>query len=672
MRFAVAAAFLACAAGAHAQEAREIAVPNAEVRSGPGSAYSLLGTAHMGERYVVASTSGAWARIFWAGNLGWISTGVADVAAGTGVEIQASTVNVRGSASTSAAIVGHAHAGEVYVRAGISGSWNKIWFGGAARWVSGGTYSTTYELASGAGLEPKGVIDAIASSTTVRSGPGSGYASIGTAYGTQRYVRVGVSGSWHKIWFGHGTGWISAGDTALAADAAWVGVLSFSVYVRSTPNDPQFMGHVHAGQAYARISAANGWIQICYKGAYGWIPANTVTEDATTQRIASWTGNVALSADGRYAAFSSSYPSLVWNDSNGVADIFVADRTTGNLERVSVSTLGAQGGKECYLPPAISGDGRYVLFATASALELADKNGVSDLYLRDRVAGTTTNVTPGANGATGSCAIAADGSCAAFVSTATNLVWGDTNGTLDVFVRPLGKYATTSRASVGAGGAQANGWSDMPAASGDGRYVVFHSSASNLVSGDGNGTIDVFVRDRQAGTTVRASVATGGGEGNSKSWFASISANGRYVAFVSEASNLVWGDTNGVEDVFMRDLLTGVTARVSVGPNGAQGNARSTGVPAISADGRYVSFLSEASNLVPNDTNGTLDAFVHDRQTGETARVSVATGGLQANGGSVATSISADGRVVAFASLATNLGGNDQNGQPDVFLRKRW
>src|SRR6266508_1421320 len=236
--------------------------------------------------------------------------------------------------------------------------------------------------------------------------------------------------------------------------------------------------------------------------------------------------------------------------------------------------------------------------------------------------------------------ISADGRYAAFASSASTLVAGDTNGVRDVFVRDA-VSGSTSRVSLGGSGAQGNKASgsggEAPSLSEDGRYVAFSSSASNLVVGDTNRALDVFVRDRQAGTTARVSVATGGGEGSGTSSSPSISADGRYVAFFSYASNLVSGDTNNTTDVFVHDRQTGTTTRVSVATGGGEGNGASSSSSA-SADGRYVAFGSHASNLVDGDTNNNGDVFVHDRQTGTTTRLSVATGGGEGNGASSTSS----------------------------------
>ena len=206
---------------------------------------------------------------------------------------------------------------------------------------------------------------------------------------------------------------------------------------------------------------------------------------------------------------------------------------------------------------------------------------------------------------------------------------------------------TTNRVSVSSDETQGNDDSDWSSISNDGRYVAFRSDADNLVSGDTNDFGDIFVRDRQIEITTRISVSSDGAQANDESRNPSISADGRYVVFESDADNLVSGDTNGSRDIFVHDLQTGDTKRVSVASNGTQGNNNSR-FPSISSDGRYVAFQSLASKLVNGDTNGYQDIFVHDRQTGVTSIVSVASDGKEGNGDSYGTSISADGRYVAF------------------------
>jgi Tol biopolymer transport system component len=207
---------------------------------------------------------------------------------------------------------------------------------------------------------------------------------------------------------------------------------------------------------------------------------------------------------------------------------------------------------------------------------------------------------------------------------------------------------------------QPNGPSFEPAVSGDGRYVAIRSAASNLVDGDTNGVDDIFVSDLAAFSTSRVSLTSAGGQVGGASYEPAISADGRYVAFRSAASGIVAGDSNGVADVFVRDRTAGTTERVSVDGAGGQANGASY-VPSVSADGRYVAFQSAASNLVGGDTNGADDVFVRDRTAGTTIRVSVGAGGVQANGASGSPAMSANGGFVAFDSSASNLVGSDTN-----------
>ena len=384
-------------------------------------------------------------------------------------------------------------------------------------------------------------------------------------------------------------------------------------------------------------------------------------------------GDPSISADGRFVAFVSSASNLVPGDTNRRADVFVRDRRTGTTRRVSLGAGGAQGNGDSS-EPALSANGRFVAFySEARNLVPGDTNGQADVFVRDRRTGTTRRVSLGSggsqsNGASVQPALSADGRFVAFISDATNLVPGDTNGLTDVFVRDR-QTGTTRRVSLGAGGAQGNWGSVEPAVSADGRFVAFTSLAANLVPGDTNGiTADVFVRDRQTGTTRRVSVGPGGVQSDGNSQFPALSADGRFVAFWSQATNLVPTDTNGTADVFVRDRQTGTTRRVNVGPGGVQANDISFYL-ALSADGRFVAFSSFATNLVPGDTNGSYDVFVRDRQKGTTRRVSLGPGGAQGNDSSYDPAVSADGRFVAFSSDASNLVPGDTNGFTDVFVR---
>ncbi len=390
-------------------------------------------------------------------------------------------------------------------------------------------------------------------------------------------------------------------------------------------------------------------------------------------------GEPSISADGRYVAFTSSATNLVPGDTENYGNIFVRDRQTGIIEKINVAFDGTQA-KPSYsysCRPSISADGRYVAFqSSANNLVPDDINDSGDIFVRDRQTGITEIVSIAsdgtqANGYSDEPSISADGRYVAFTSRASNLVPGDTNEYTDIFVRDR-QTGTTERVNVADDGNQANAGSwEKPSISADGRYVAFQSWATNLVPGNTENYGGIFVRDRQTGTTERVNVSSDGTQANEESWeeSPSISADGRYVAFQSSANNLVPGDTNGLEDIFVRDRHTGITERVNLAGN--QANSRS-GRPSISADGRYVAFTSFATNLVPDDTNSKSDIFVCDRQTRTIERVNVADDGNQANDNSwEKPSISADGRYVAFTSFATNLVPGNIENYEGIFVRDR-
>jgi Tol biopolymer transport system component len=383
-----------------------------------------------------------------------------------------------------------------------------------------------------------------------------------------------------------------------------------------------------------------------------------------------------ISGDGRYVAFWSRAANLVAGDGNGEADVFVHDRQTGTTDRVSVSSLGAEGDYGSYYP-SISDDGRYVAFHSSANNLVAGDSRFMDVFVHDRQTGTTERVSVSslgaeADGSSYAASISADGRCVAFDSLAANLVAGDGNDEQDVFVHDR-QTGTTERVSVSSAGDEGHSssllkGSLLPSISDDGRYVAFGSYANNLVAGDTNGARDVFVHDRQTGTTERVSVSTFGAEANGYSYAASISADGRYVAFASVADTLVAGDDNRHGDIFVHDRQTGTTGRVSVSSGGAEANHDSY-YPSISGDGRYVAFGSYATNLVAGDDNDLIDVFLHDRQTGTTERVSVSSAGAEGHGSSRYPSISGEGRCVAFQSSAANLVLGDSNLVLDVFVR---
>ncbi len=395
---------------------------------------------------------------------------------------------------------------------------------------------------------------------------------------------------------------------------------------------------------------------------------------------------ISISENGEYVAFFSTASNLVAGDTNGVGDVFVKNRNTGDIERVTLSSAGVQQNKSINTRVSISDDGRYVAFmSSATNLVAGDTNGKIDVFVRDRQTNTTERVSVATDGTQGNkddvdgatVVISGDGRYVAFLSKATNLVAGDTNGYADVFVRDR-QTNTTERVSVGAGGAQGNldartglGISD------DGRYVAFNSRSSNLVTGDTNagspnGGNDTFVRDRQLGTTERVSIADNEAESNGDNitgYNVTISSDGRYVTFASDGTNLVAGDTNSATDIFLRDRTLGTTEMVSVADDESIGNGAIQYGVAMSADGQLVAFSSSATNLVAGDTNGEIDVFVRDRSTSSTRRV-VAYDSSEANDsvkiGNLA--LSPDGGYLGFLSAATNLVAGDTNGVADAFV----
>jgi Tol biopolymer transport system component len=383
-----------------------------------------------------------------------------------------------------------------------------------------------------------------------------------------------------------------------------------------------------------------------------------------------------ISADARYVAFSSFATNLVPGDTNGAADVFVRDLQNGTTELVSVSTGGAPGNSHSDRP-SISADGRYVAFISQSTnFDAGDTNGFTDVFVRNRLSATTERVSVALAGAqendwSFSTSITPDGRFVAFGSYASNLVAGDLNGDADVFVRDR-LVGTTARVSIAENEDEGNNPSYSGAISADGRYVAFWSNTTWLVPGDTNGNWDVFVRDRQDLTTERVSVATDGTQSLGPDSFGTIaiSADGRFVAFTCHSGNLVPGDTNGLADAFVRDRLLGTTERVSVNSGEGEAWGGPSSVLSISGDGRLVAFYSQAANLVPGDTNGFEDVFVRDRQQGTTERVSVDSSGAQADAPTAESgSLTADGRWLAFGSWATNLVSGDTNSNRDVFVR---
>jgi len=326
----------------------------------------------------------------------------------------------------------------------------------------------------------------------------------------------------------------------------------------------------------------------------------------------------AIGDNGRYVAFKSDASNLVKGDRNQLTDVFVRDRSTGTTERIS----GAGGGDN----PAISPDGNFVAFETFDF----DGDFAQDIYLRNRSAGTIERISVSHDGSevfgTSEDPVVANGPVVAFASSAPNLVPDDGNSNIDVFVRDLsGATPTTERVSVSSAEEAAGEFdtSRNPAITNDGRFVAFQSDAQNFTPvAQTEFFSDVFVRDRQAGTTVLASPDGAGGEASGQSEDPEIGANGRFVAFASFASDLIAGTTDPdgelVRDAFVRDLTAGSTEMVSI--NSAHedamrdGNHDDVGAGPVSADGLVALMGTQADNLFAGDTNGVNDVYVSDRR----------------------------------------------------------
>lgn len=407
-----------------------------------------------------------------------------------------------------------------------------------------------------------------------------------------------------------------------------------------------------------RVKKAGRGYQLSASASFG-APASSNTFDVGPQLVSQstagagadrWCNNPRVSANGNVVVFATDASNLVSGDTNTFYDVFAHDCTTGTTTRVSVSSAPAQANGHSF-GPSVSADGRYVTFySDATNLIPNDTNGAMDCFVHDRQTNSTGRISvdfAGGQAAADSygAVIAGDASCTAVYSTAA-LVSGDTNNRSDIFVRSLTNGAVT-RVSRATDGSQANGDSYSPALSSNGQFVAFASDATNLVAGDTNGQRDVFVHDRQTGTTSRVSVNSSGVQGNSVASDVYISGSGRFVTFASASTNLVSGDTNGFVDVFLHDRNTGVTTRLSVDSSGGQGN-QNADRPSISDDGRYAVFESFANNFVVNDTNNRTDIFLRDTVTGTTSKVSLNNQGDQGDG--YTPQITPDARYIVLRS----------------------
>lgn len=397
--------------------------------------------------------------------------------------------------------------------------------------------------------------------------------------------------------------------------------------------------------------------------------------------------NGVVSDDGRWVIYESTSTNLVSGDTNGLNDIFATDLRSLRTVRLNLAPDGSQATGGYSYHPSTAGDGRYVVYYSyASNLVGGDTNGFADVFVVDRdtdgdgvfdEAGGTQTTRASVTNSGGQLDrssmepdVSADGRYVAFVTSSTIVVGGlDGVVNANVFIRDR-VASTTFLATRSTGGTEANGDCNYPRLADVRRRVVYECTATNLVGGDANGAWDVFVHDWSTSGTFAVSwndagtQLVGGGSPD-------ISGDGNWAAFTSFATNVVPGDTNGVWDVFVRDLVWGINSRVNVANNGAQATGYSSGLPRINGDGTVITFHSAAPNLVPGDTNGQYDVFRHDRRTRTTTRFNVDTSNAQATGGSTITAtVSRNGQYVTFDSTATNLLPSDTNGQTDTFYQE--
>ncbi len=346
----------------------------------------------------------------------------------------------------------------------------------------------------------------------------------------------------------------------------------------------------------------------------------------------------------------------------------------GTIERISVSSNANQGSGTSEWP-AISRNGRYIAYhSDAPNLVPNDTNNTHDIFLYDRLTRTTQRVSLNDNGIQGNnrsmfADLSTDGRYLTFHSEATNLVPNDTNNSWDVYFRDL-QTGQFERISVTSAGNQANDTSIFPDISGDGRFIAFYSQATDLVPNDTNNTEDIFLHDRLTGTTERISVSSNGTQANGSSIFPDISADGRYVVYDSNASNLVPNDTNNASDIFMYDRINQTTQRISLTSAGEQGNGGSS-YAVIAADNRHVTFVSFATNIDPADTDTIGDIYLRDLTTGTTHLISRGFNNQPTDDNSHYPVISSDGRFIAYHSEASNLVPGDTNATNDIFLYDR-
>src|SRR3954447_21043438 len=439
---------------------------------------------------------------------------------------------------------------------------------------------------------------------------------------------------------------------------------------------------MQGGEPGRRIARVVVVVAICAAGA-SLAPAAWAAQGTTLRvSVAAGGGDTSAnsdwpsaSADGRYVAVSSWGDNLVPNDTNDNSDIFVRDLQAGTTRLVSVASDGTHANGPSFTP-SISADGNVIAFRSdATNLVPNDAEGHTDVFVHTVSTGETIRVSQkpsglGANRDSIEPSISANGKVVAFSSLAHNLVPQPVDATglcCDIFVSHLATGHITLGDPMLTGGGASDSF--LPVLSATGRYLAFGSWGCGIAKDiECLDESNVYELDLKTDTMSLVSRAYSGSVGFGCGANPAISADGTKVAFISDGNNLVPNDTNQAYDVFLRDMTTGITGRVSVTSKGAQTNG-GLGRVTRSGDGRYVVFQSDAWNIVPGDTNGVSDIFVHDTRTGKTFRASVSSAGAAANAYSGNAAISTDGRLVVFESDASNLAGKDKNLTTDIYGR---
>ena len=376
-----------------------------------------------------------------------------------------------------------------------------------------------------------------------------------------------------------------------------------------------------------------------------------------------------LNADGSITVFESTATNLVAEDTNGKSDIFLHNRNTAETIRVSVNNAGVEANDACY-DPAVSGNGNFVVYESyATNLVEGIKERSPRIYLYDVANKKTELVSVSASGAPADgcvdASISGDGRFVVF-SSRSPLIEEDFNNEEDIYLRDR-QNGVTRHISIADHWDMPNGQCRRPQISENGQYIVFDSLASNLISSDLNGCGDIFLYDQNDNKITCITALNEYEQANSDSETAHISANGNFVVFESKGNNLVEMDTNAVADIFLKNLETGEFLRISVNNEGEQANKNSKD-PVISGDGKYVVFVSRASNLDPAGKAKGNQVYIHDIEQGTTRLGGMATDGRVQRGNSEVPMISSDGKIVVFKSSISNLVENDKNYMSDIFL----